>query len=98
MDGACAAHKTHLREVNVAARAFLQNASESNEYASIADANALFVLAGDPAAEDEPVRKGTAFQVRACMIFHVGGQACADAARRAAMAAWIRVPHDISSL
>jgi hypothetical protein len=42
----------------------LQGAGGSEEHAAIADADALLVLAGDPAAEDEPVRKGTAFQVR----------------------------------
>jgi hypothetical protein len=41
-----------------------QSASESEDYASIADAGALFVSAGDPAGEDDPIRKGTAFQVR----------------------------------
>jgi hypothetical protein len=43
-----------------------QSASENEDYASIADAGALFVSAGDPAGEDDPIRKGTAFQV--CLI------------------------------
>ncbi|KAF9821701.1 hypothetical protein IEO21_00547 [Rhodonia placenta] len=38
------------------------NASASNEYSSIADVDAIFLPAGDPAGEDEPIRKGTAFQ------------------------------------
>ncbi len=42
---------------------FPQNAQKSDDYGSIADADALLLIAGDPAAEDEPIRKGTAFQV-----------------------------------
>ncbi|KAF5372890.1 hypothetical protein D9758_001715 [Tetrapyrgos nigripes] len=39
------------------------NESKNNEdYSSIADTDALLLLAGDPAAEDEPMRKGTCFQ------------------------------------
>lgn len=40
-----------------------QNASLNDDLGSIANAEALLLLSGDPAAEDEPVRKGTAFQV-----------------------------------
>lgn len=40
-----------------------QNASDSEEYGSIADVGAFLVMAGDPAGEDDPIRKGTAFQV-----------------------------------
>ena len=36
--------------------------------ASIADADVLFVSAGDPAGEDDPIRKGTAFQVCATLV------------------------------
>ncbi|KAH6918778.1 FACT complex subunit SPT16 [Coprinopsis sp. MPI-PUGE-AT-0042] len=36
--------------------------SQNEDFSSIADVDALFLLAGDPAAEDEPVRKGTCFQ------------------------------------
>ncbi|KAJ8589733.1 FACT complex subunit SPT16 [Rhizopogon salebrosus TDB-379] len=39
-----------------------KNASQNDEYGSIADAEALLLHCGDPAGEDEPVRKGTAFQ------------------------------------
>jgi hypothetical protein len=42
-----------------------QDASQNGDYDSIAQCDALFLCAGDPAAEDEPVPKGTAFQVRA---------------------------------
>lgn len=42
-----------------------QSASQNEDFSSIADVDALFLLAGDPAAEDEPVRKGTCFQVSA---------------------------------
>ncbi|KAH7919903.1 FACT complex subunit SPT16 [Leucogyrophana mollusca] len=38
------------------------NATQNDEYGSIADADALLFLSGDPAGEDEPIRKGTAFQ------------------------------------
>ncbi|KIJ60617.1 hypothetical protein HYDPIDRAFT_32041 [Hydnomerulius pinastri MD-312] len=38
------------------------NASLNDEFGSIADSDALLLLSGDPAAEDEPIRKGTAFQ------------------------------------
>ncbi|KIP09266.1 hypothetical protein PHLGIDRAFT_103069 [Phlebiopsis gigantea 11061_1 CR5-6] len=38
------------------------NAGKNDDFSSIADANALLLLAGDPAGEDEPTRKGTAFQ------------------------------------
>ena len=37
-----------------------QKAGKNDEYSSIADVDAIFLAAG----EDEPVRKGTAFQVR----------------------------------
>ena len=43
---------------------FFQNASKNEDYSSIADVDALFLVAGDPASEDEPMRKGTCFQVR----------------------------------
>ncbi|KAI0080592.1 FACT complex subunit SPT16 [Panus rudis PR-1116 ss-1] len=39
-----------------------KNASDDSEYASVADVDAIFLAAGDPAAEDEPIRKGTALQ------------------------------------
>ncbi|EAU88389.2 FACT complex subunit SPT16 [Coprinopsis cinerea okayama7 len=38
------------------------SASQNEEYSSIADVDGLFLLAGDPASEDEPTRKGTCFQ------------------------------------
>ena len=37
-----------------------QKAGKNDEYSTIADVDAIFLAAG----EDEPVRKGTAFQVR----------------------------------
>ncbi|KAF8636567.1 hypothetical protein AX17_003378 [Amanita inopinata Kibby_2008] len=37
-------------------------ASKNDDYSSIADVEALLLVAGDPAAEDEPMRKGTCFQ------------------------------------
>ena len=51
---------------NVRRRRF-QNASVNDDLGSIANAEALLLLSGDPASEDDPVRKGTAFQVsRTC--------------------------------
>ena len=41
----------------------VQRASQNDDYSSIADVDALLLLAGDPGAEDEPIRKGTSFQV-----------------------------------
>lgn len=38
------------------------NATQNDEFGIIADSDALLLLSGDPAGEDEPVRKGTAFQ------------------------------------
>ncbi|KAI0709021.1 FACT complex subunit SPT16 [Earliella scabrosa] len=38
------------------------NAHKEDDYSSISEADALLLVAGDPAAEDEPIRKGTAFQ------------------------------------
>ncbi|THH01723.1 hypothetical protein EW026_g1029 [Hermanssonia centrifuga] len=38
------------------------NAGKNDDYSSIADVDALLLPAGDPAGEDEPMRKGTAFQ------------------------------------
>ncbi|KAI0646896.1 FACT complex subunit SPT16 [Trametes meyenii] len=38
------------------------SAQKEDDYGSIADADAFLLIAGDPAGEDEPIRKGTAFQ------------------------------------
>ncbi|KAK7693287.1 hypothetical protein QCA50_002854 [Cerrena zonata] len=38
------------------------NASNDSDYTSIASSGALFLSSGEPAGEDEPIRKGTAFQ------------------------------------
>ncbi|KAI0747959.1 FACT complex subunit SPT16 [Daedaleopsis nitida] len=38
------------------------NAHKEDDYASISEVGALLLVAGDPAAEDEPLRKGTALQ------------------------------------
>jgi hypothetical protein len=45
-----------------------QSAKNDEDYSSIADTDALLLLAGDPAAEDEPMRKGTCFQVRTIVV------------------------------
>ena len=55
----------HLTETLLA---FTQNAQNNEEYSSIADVGALLLIAGDPAGEDEPIRKGTAFQVCSCSV------------------------------
>jgi len=47
----------------------IQDAADDEDYESIKDNDALFVLAGDPAGEDEPMRKGTSFQVRLSYYF-----------------------------
>ncbi|KAF7322686.1 FACT complex subunit SPT16 [Mycena chlorophos] len=39
-----------------------RDAAQNTDYASIADTDALLLIAGDPAPEDEPARKGTAIQ------------------------------------
>ncbi|KAJ6500436.1 FACT complex subunit SPT16 [Mycena sanguinolenta] len=39
-----------------------RNAQQNEEYSSIADTEALLLVAGDPAPEDEPTRKGTCIQ------------------------------------
>ncbi|KZT26342.1 FACT complex subunit SPT16 [Neolentinus lepideus HHB14362 ss-1] len=38
------------------------NASANDDYGSLANADALLFAAGDPAGEDEPIRKGMAYQ------------------------------------
>ncbi|TFK25049.1 FACT complex subunit SPT16 [Coprinopsis marcescibilis] len=38
------------------------SAKNSDEYSTLADVEAILLVAGDPAAEDEPTRKGTCFQ------------------------------------
>ncbi|KAK1232500.1 FACT complex subunit spt16 [Marasmius sp. AFHP31] len=40
------------------------SAKNDEDYSSIADVEALLLLAGDPAGEDEPMRKGTSMQLR----------------------------------
>jgi len=40
-----------------------QSSHNEDDYASIAETDALLFLAGDPAPEDEAMRKGTCFQV-----------------------------------
>jgi hypothetical protein len=41
----------------------VQSAGKNDDYATVADCDALLILAGDPAAEDEVPKKSTAFQV-----------------------------------
>ncbi|KAF8201718.1 FACT complex subunit SPT16 [Pholiota molesta] len=38
------------------------NAKQNEDYESIADADALLLVAGDPTSDDEPMRKGSCFQ------------------------------------
>ena len=52
----------------------LQNARENEDYSSIADVDALLLVAGDPISEEEPMRKGSCFQVDfkdKCQLFSV---------------------------
>lgn len=39
------------------------NVQKDEECSSISEVDALLLIAGDPMGEDEPIRKGTAFQV-----------------------------------
>ncbi len=48
----------------------MKNAGKNDDYSSIADVDALLLPAGDPAGEDEPMRKGTAFQVSTKFVSH----------------------------
>lgn len=41
----------------------MKSAKNNDEYSSIAEVDAIFLPAGDPAGDDEPVRKRVAFQV-----------------------------------
>lgn len=41
-----------------------QSAKNDDDYSSIAEVDAILLVAGDPASEDEPMRKGTCLQVR----------------------------------
>jgi nucleosome binding factor SPN SPT16 subunit len=43
-------------------------AGKSDDHSSIAGAEALLLTAGDPAGEEEPIRKGTCFQVTAICL------------------------------
>lgn len=40
-----------------------QSANENEDYAGLVNVDALLIVAGDPAGEDEPMRKGTSLQV-----------------------------------
>jgi len=42
----------------------IQDADDNEDYESIKDNDALFVLTGDPADEDESMRKAASFHVR----------------------------------
>lgn len=69
----------------------MQNASKNDDYASIADAGGLIIIAGDPAAEDEPMRKGTCLQVSTALTL---GQSFSWFTKHTllAMASGLRVP------
>jgi hypothetical protein len=41
-----------------------KSGSKDEDFSSVADCDALLLLAGDPAGEEEPTKKGVAFQVR----------------------------------
>lgn len=44
----------------------VQDAKNNEDYESISDVDALLLVAGDPTADDEPMRKGSCFQVSIC--------------------------------
>ncbi|KAF8163125.1 FACT complex subunit SPT16 [Crassisporium funariophilum] len=59
--------ETELNKASFAARVkriydCWTNAGDNEDYASIAGVDALLLIAGDPAADDEPMRKGSCFQ------------------------------------
>jgi len=54
-----------------------QNASKNEDYSTIANVDGLLLVAGDPASEDEPMKKGTCFQV--CCISSCSSQAMTSA-------------------
>src|ERR1700722_18306895 len=70
----------------------VQSATANDEFSSIVEADALLLLAGDLAGEDEPIRKGTAFQVRADRTqFHFASEGiCGTLA--ADLATGLRIP------
>ena len=41
----------------------LKSAATNEDFQSMSEADALFLIAGDPTSEDEPMRKGSCFQV-----------------------------------
>ena len=47
-----------------------QNPTGDGEYESISDADALFLVAGDPSSDDEPMRKGSCFQASVSFILN----------------------------
>lgn len=51
-----------------------QDANNNDDYSSINDVEALLLVAGDPAAEDEPMRKGTCLQVSNIAEVHIRRQ------------------------
>jgi len=70
---------------------FCQNSHESDDYESISTADALFLVAGDPTSDEEPMRKGSCFQVV------ISCEHLLSINDVAAMASWLRIPfHPIS--
>lgn len=68
----------------------IKNAGKNDEYGSVADADALFIAAGDPASEDDPMRKGTCLQVRTIPDARINGIMTLHGTT--AMAIRIRIP------
>ncbi len=70
---------------------YFQNATKDDDYSSIADVDALLLTAGDPVGEDEPIRKGTAFQVCRTSSSSVHQFNEVDTPTVSDLAAWLRV-------
>lgn len=66
MRGMSAGGLSRVKPTHVASS--FQSSHNDDDYASIADTDALLFLAGDPAPEDEAMRKGTCFQVSPALL------------------------------
>ena len=69
----------------------IQRAGKNDDYSAIADVDAIFLAAG----EDEPVRKGTAFQV---LCPRLSVSPLLTVIHPADMASWIRVSFHVHSV
>lgn len=56
-----------------------QNPTGDGDYESISEADALFLVAGDPSPDDEPMRKGSCFQASVPFILNCRSDRCTAA-------------------